>query len=273
MPIDAQYLYKTGEWETPERLTRIGSECFDYVGRCYADGVDTSCLMVKFACHPGEFNDADKWYVYPSIVSDEEIWGILQFEWESRMRSVGRGYHRRIPAAIRQADFLKIAVPSCRVYRTVHNLDTGISVTSYFRIRPFSDISLEWAWYAVCLKIPGGYIVDDADFIIHCNSFDERLRVARPMPAHGAWFLWGFNADSSYYHGDLRHHFKDSFLRVSKYKFYSQYHTNTPRFFGRIRSTSITVLGLMHEGDPWAYTGNGYQCRSPLLSAYSDRLV
>ena len=147
---DAIYLYKTGYWkDNATRQERIGSTALDYVGKCFNDGdIPACCLMVKFACKKGEFNDNQKWYIYPNITEEQDIWDILNFTFGGVL-SIGKGYHAEVHPALKTTIYQRINPPMLRIY-TSHIIFYPQNWREYFngwstyeRIRPFNDITIE----------------------------------------------------------------------------------------------------------------------------------
>lgn len=166
---DALYLYTTGYWkDNTTRQERIGSVALDYVGKCFNDGqYPQCCLIVKFACHPGEFNDNKKWYVYPHITDDDDIWNILRY-YTTNEYSVGKGYHKQVHPFLDTTEFERITPPTLRFYISYWILHTWDPIhwhqekegwAIYKKLRSFADITTEYEVYSQTAYAPSGFFL------------------------------------------------------------------------------------------------------------------
>lgn len=176
---DAIYLYTTGQWKDHTRKERIGSEALDYVGKCFNDGsYPACCLLVKFATKKEQYDDNKKWYVYPDITDEYDIWSILNFTF-CKKRSVGKGYHNKVHPFLTSTKYEHISPPSLRIYTAINywRYRNGEWIgeegdSTYIRNRPFNDLKITSIPYTHTQTPPTGYCLRLGYYYSFINTYD-----------------------------------------------------------------------------------------------------
>lgn len=189
---DAAYLYRTGHWIDAGRTQRSGSEALDYVGKTFRDQFPP-CLIVKFACHKGKFNDGVKWYVYPEITQECDIWEILTYAWGNGV-SVGHGFHKTVHPLLTSTSFLPVGKPGLRAYEYHYNQnDAGNEANFYcgYRRCILNEEISGTVPFVLAYTLPDGYGLYTCSTQLHVCAYD---------PLYAAAVLKG-NASSPYHSG------------------------------------------------------------------------
>lgn len=177
---DAIYLYSTGNWrDTATRQERIGSIALDFVGKCFNDGeYDACCLIVKFATKPGQYDDAVKWYAYPNITSEDDIWSILSYEL-GQERSVGRGYHSTVHPFLQTTEYERISPPKLRIYNnnSYYSLEGELQkqTVEYRQVGNFTNLNIAQELYTLHRVAPGTYMFEPSYFFMARNAKEQIL--------------------------------------------------------------------------------------------------